>query len=134
MSFLLDTFQPLFFMQAVVNKDKREIEVHQNNAARWRTEASRMDDLVERAHDLANEKSYCTEFDDFMEELGLPRRDAEYNVSVDVTFSVSLTVTAHDEDSATSDVDHEEVVDAARDMLRYNSSLIDWSVNYAERA
>jgi len=72
------------------------------------------------AEETANDEGYCAEYDRLAEALGGPRREREYEVTVEVTATITLykTVTARDEDDAASDafdeVEEDDVVDAAR--------------------
>ena len=40
---------------------------------------ARIDSIVEEAHQEARDRDWCTEFDDFMERMGLPRKRAIFN-------------------------------------------------------
>ena len=53
-----------------------------------------MDKLVEKAHEYADRAQLCGEFDDFMEEQGLPARTIEVEGDVTVTIEVQVTVPA----------------------------------------
>lgn len=65
--------------------------------------------LVDMAHTEANDRGWCSEFDDLMDELGLPRRSREYEVRARFSGEVSITVTATSEDEATQIVDAGDV-------------------------
>lgn len=110
----------------------------------WRAEAAcdaarvalskhqdRLEDIVDAAHDFANEKSLCTDFDDFMEEQGLRSRTHEYDCEVDVKVRLVVKVTARTAESAEDDVDSEMVKDALRAMSSYDlvNSMEDFDVN-----
>lgn len=56
--------------------------------------------LIETAHDEGDRRGWCSDFDDLLEELGLPRRQREYQVSVTVSCAISVEVTAGSEDEA----------------------------------
>lgn len=83
----------------------------------------RIDRIVERAHEEAESRGWCSEFDDVMEDLGLPRRRREYRVRTFVTFEVEVDIDgieAASEDDAINDVDQNEQVDMGwlREQLR----------------
>lgn len=56
--------------------------------------------LVSDAHEYANDNDLCGEFDRFMEEHGLPRREREYEVTFTITYSSTALVTASSSDEA----------------------------------
>jgi hypothetical protein len=60
--------------------------------------------LTARLHEEADNRDYCSEFDDVMEELGLPRRRRPIEVTVTVTVELSVTRDARDDDEAVADV------------------------------
>lgn len=86
----------------------------------WKRSAAlaeqRVDSLVDEAHALADRKGLCSDFDDFMDELGLPRRTRDYSVEVNVT--VTVYVTARDEDDAREQVSSYEVYEALQNITR----------------
>lgn len=63
---------------------------------RWKEQTTTL------AHDFANENSLCSEFDRFMEEVGLRPREREYSVRVEVlaTGYTYVTVSASSEERA----------------------------------
>lgn len=75
----------------------------------------RLNRIVEAAHRLADEHDWCSAFDRFCEEHGLPPRTRDYTVSVSVTLSLELV------QNAGSDGEAEELVDdvalGARDRI-----------------
>lgn len=60
-------------------------------------------------HEEADDRGWCTEFDDFMERVGLPRRTREYRLEVDVSATVRVTLTATSEDDAIEALSTEDV-------------------------
>src|SRR5690606_1139510 len=53
--------------------------------------------LVEAAHAVATERGWGSDFDDFMEEHGLPRRSKNFEALLEVTVKVAVQVIdAHD--------------------------------------
>lgn len=86
-----------------------------------------VDDLVEKAHEEADNRGWCDEFDDFMENVGLPRRSKEYTVEVDVTVRVSVSVTATTEEEALEEGEQE-----ARREVDYSS--LDGSIESVDAA
>lgn len=78
-----------------------------------RMHAEQIDRIVEVAHEEANDRGWCSEFDDLLEDrLGLPRREREYSVRARYSGSVTVTVTASSEDEALGLVGSAEVRDA----------------------
>src|SRR5699024_2201050 len=68
--------------------------------------------LVERAYEEADNRDWCEELDDLMDELGLPRRTRDYEVTVDANVSLHLTVSGTSEEDAAESVDVEDIRDA----------------------
>lgn len=56
--------------------------------------------LVEDLHREANDREFCSDFDDFMAEHDMPRRVQEYSVDVSVMLQVTMLVTADSENAA----------------------------------
>lgn len=57
--------------------------------------------LVQAAHAVATERGWGSDFDDFMEEHGLPRRSKNFEALLEVTVKVAVQVIdAHDEEDA----------------------------------
>lgn len=79
-----------------------ELEGKLAHQARWRGR------LVDRLHEEANDRSYCSDFDDIMAELGLPRRKFDYDVSVEVTFSFTMSANAETPGDASDTVENDE--------------------------
>lgn len=85
----------------------------------------RIDDLVMAAHEEATEQGWCSQFDDFMENQGLPRRDRDYEVTVEVPVTVTVTVTAKSSEDAEEMVGIEDVWQAlTRDNIDMGSAEI----------
>ena len=72
---------------------------------------ARIDSIVEEAHQEARDRDWCSEFDDFMERMGLPRRMHEYELRVQVPATVWVTVEAESLEDAKNQVDSEMVWD-----------------------
>src|ERR1035437_346260 len=51
----------------------------------------RLGRLADAAHAEADERKWCSEFDDFLEAQGLPRRSRDYQLQVEVTATVYLS-------------------------------------------
>ena len=84
--------------------------------------------LVQAAHEQANEQGYCSQFDDFMEDNGLPRRSRSYELSVDVQLSnVWLTV-----DDATSEDNARDNITASMIVAALGADDIDMDTMEAE--
>jgi outer membrane murein-binding lipoprotein Lpp len=75
---------------------------------------------------VAEQKGYCTEFDDVMEEIGLERRSREWNVDLEVRARVSITVEAASDEEAQNNITVEAVADALGGVSRY--VIDDWEV------
>lgn len=96
---------------------------HQNAETRIALKQGQIDRIVERAHQEAEDRGWCSEFDDIMDDLGLPRRSRTYQVRTRVTFEVEIDIDgieAASEDDAINDVDRNEQVqfDWLREQLR----------------
>lgn len=57
----------------------------------------RIDRLVEAAHEAADSHSWCSEFDDIMESVGLPRRTKTYLFDITVHTTASVPATSEEE-------------------------------------
>ncbi|WP_195165873.1 hypothetical protein [Mycobacteroides abscessus] len=94
--------------------------------------------VVADAHVWADENSLCGVFDEFCSLHGLPTREADFEVSVDVTVRVVVPQTARDADAACSEVQDsgglDRVVQAIYDLARgdLDDAVLDWSVQSAE--
>ena len=53
--------------------------------------------------------SVMSQFDDFMDRVGLPRRSREYDLEVEVSATVRVTLTATSEEEATDALTREDV-------------------------
>lgn len=99
-----------------------------------------MQQVYDRLLQEAENREWCVEFDEVMDDLGLPTREAEYVVEVEVSASYTTTVrvTAHNEDEASGIVNDgdrtSELTRALVEALRYDSTEIDFEVNSARRA
>lgn len=98
-------------------------EAHVKAAAR------RLDSIVEDAHEWADEENLCSKFDRFCEEHNLPAREREWRVSVNVSTTVTVYVTASSEQDARDLVDSGNVTRALRDAYLDGD---DWDVDEAE--
>ena len=91
----------------------------------WKEEAT------DKAHDWANENNLCGTFDDFMESIGLRRRERDYTVTVTVTLDVEIKeIRASNARDAEQEVTEDQVADAIRRSVEYRE--FDWSVERAE--
>jgi hypothetical protein len=87
--------------------------------------------LVEDAHQTATDRDWCGEFDDFMEDHGLPRREREWEVTVQATVTVTRTVTASSEDDAKSKAEEAFSNDDIAYELQYGGAdVADIEVTY----
>lgn len=88
--------------------------------------------VTERFHQEANDRRWCSDFDDIFEEVGLPRRTYEFDVEVDVEYvesrTVTIRVTAESEDDARDKLDTDRVSSAHEGAGHYES-ISDWNVS-----
>lgn len=56
--------------------------------------------ITERMHREADRRDWCSEYDDIMEEMGLPRRNRGWDVEVRVEATFNRSITAADADRA----------------------------------
>lgn len=98
--------------------------------------AMRLNRIVEAAHQLAYEHDWCSVFDDFCEEHGLPSRTRDYTVSVEVALRLELVQNARSADEAEELLDDvslavgDQVVSAIASLSRDElvAALADWNV------
>ena len=74
-----------------------------------REHAAWVDRLVVDAHEEADDRGWCTSFDDFMDRAGLPRRTRDYDLCVEVTATVRVTRSASSPREAIDGLTREEV-------------------------
>lgn len=86
-----------------------------------------VDRLVEVAHAAADQRDWCSDFDDLMESMGLPRRRREYEVEVGFSGSVRVDVLAGSSDEAEDSVDESQVLAAMLTAL--NGAWLSVSLN-----
>jgi hypothetical protein len=85
----------------------------------WKQEAT------EKAHEYAERFGLCSEFDKFMESIGLEGRTRTYRVEVNVTLTVTVEVEATSEDAALEAVEESDVRSAVLSLGRFDD-LDDW--------
>lgn len=69
--------------------------------------------LVEAAHEEADDRGWCGDFDDFMEAQGLPRRTRDHNLRIEVRATVYLTRSSNTGvDGAINGLTQEDIWDA----------------------
>ena len=127
---------------ALVEKYKAELHTSIVRANMLQTEQirggdSRLQNFWERAMEQANEENFCSEYDRMAEALDGPRRDSEYDVTVLVTVSVSMRVTAQSDEDAcdtVGDWDEDTIRDHVYGLDRYNVNVASWEVDSAELA
>lgn len=101
--------------EAIAERDAARADVEQKD--------QRFDNLIEALHEKAVEKDYCSDFDEVMDELGLPARPREYDVIWNVTYRVTTTVRSTDEDEAHNQVDREAIIEAVRGDVSYPDTV-----------
>lgn len=91
---------------------------------------------IEAAHDVADARGHCREFDEIMEEIGLPGRNRDFDVEVVAEVRVSVRVTAGTADEARGEVSEAMVADAIYAMDRNDvyCAIEDQSVQNADVA
>ncbi len=77
-----------------------------------RAHEQRLEDIVDAAHEYADENDLCERFDRFMERQGLRPREHDYVCEVDATVRVRIPVRARNADAAASEVSDDMVVAA----------------------
>jgi hypothetical protein len=85
--------------------------------------------LVADAHQMADDNSLCSRFDDFMAEHGLPTRSRTYDVEVNVDFTVTVRVEGMSRDDAISEISQDDVDDAIREHI--SEVNVDYRTGYA---
>ena len=88
------------------------LEQARAHAATVQTHSQWVDNLVEGAHSEANDREWCEDFDDFMDRMGLPRRQREYSVRVEVTATLYFTRDGIDAEAAVDSITRDDVWDA----------------------
>lgn len=73
---------------------------------------------IQEAHEWADARGHCSEYDDLMDHLGLPRRAREFTLDVTASVDVRVRVVAASEDEARSALSDYELADAIRAMGR----------------
>lgn len=103
----------------------RNLEAVKTQHAQW------VNQLVEASHRWANENELCGQFDEFMEEQGLPTRNADYVIEVSATIGLRLrlTRTARSESDAEDILSSEDVDEELQDMIGHpDFDLHEWRV------
>lgn len=122
------TSQPIDALATETYRLARSLhEAHTKCNRIQREQRAWIDQLVESAHEYADDADLCGTFDNFMERQGLPVREKSHDV--DVTVSVELTiydVMARDAEDAEQKISTEHVHDALRDIPH---SRIDWDIS-----
>lgn len=68
-----------------------------------------IDRLVADAHEEADDRGWCEDFDDFMDRNGLPRRTKDHDLSVEVTATVRISRNAISVQEAIDSITREDV-------------------------
>lgn len=89
-----------------------------------RAKDQRLEEIVDAAHEFADEHSLCSDFDDWMESQGLRGRSHDYVCEVNATVRVRIPVSGRNPDAAATRVDDDMVV-AALAELRGTGLLAD---------
>lgn len=86
--------------------------------------------IIEVLHEEADSRGWCEEFDDLMEQHGLPRRTREVDIQVEATLTVRFTLTlesSRSADETASDLSRRDV----KEWLEGNNldDAADWSID-----
>ena len=82
----------------------------------------RLTAVWEKASDIANEKGYCSVFDEVLEAIGTSwRRSRDYEHEVTVTYTVTVFSSGSDLQDAIENIDEYNVFQAVRDQVYYLS-------------
>lgn len=101
-----DLLRALAAQSQHVRREQRQRE------AQVRAHQSTIDTLVSDAHDYADRNSLCEQFDEFMEEHGLPGRTRDFCVRVEVTATLYLARSACSVDEAVDEICRSDVAEA----------------------
>lgn len=74
-------------------------------------QVTRLERIVDAAHEYANDNDLCEKFDEFMESWGLRPRDREYTAIVRATVEVRVSVSGSTADAAAGTVDDQMIAD-----------------------
>lgn len=86
--------------------------------------------VVMAAHEYADDHDLCGEFDDFLDEHGLPsRNDREQYMSVRVGVTVPVTGAGRTEQDAYEDLDREEIFEAMRSVMEHSLQSFDFELD-----
>lgn len=93
----------------------------------------RLEKFWEKAGRIADHADFCEEYDRMAEAMNGPRREREYDVTLDVTLSVRITrtVTATDEDGARSYASDDLDMSAIEEAVS-NGDAYDWTLDDSE--
>ena len=89
-------------MQALLAEARAHRRTRRENAE-W------VDRLVSIAHEEADDRGWCTEFDDVCDRIGIPRRTRDYDLRVEVTATVLVSRSATNADEAIDSLTREDV-------------------------
>lgn len=95
--------------------------------------------IVKKAHDEANRLGLSPYFDDLMEEVGLPRRLNDYEVTVDVVLKgrIRVPIEAGDTEEAkhlAHESDEDDIRSLVLDQLATDDLTVSWEVQGVEEA
>ena len=83
-----------------------------NHEQTRREHQEKLDSLVRAAHQEADDRDWCDEFDDIIERHGLPRRVREFPLRLEVTAVVYLTASGPTYEDALESISDRQVWDA----------------------
>lgn len=92
----------------------------------------RIDTITTHAHQWADDSDWCAEFDDILDDLGLPAREHDYTAEISVTLHLCIPVTARDSDSASEQITTSMVSDALHEH-DLDIEPGDWDLDSIER-
>lgn len=77
-----------------------------------------VDSITRRLHQEADDRGYCGEFDEIMEEIGLPTRRTEHELEVEVeAFTMTVTVEARSREAAIDALGQYEIDNAIKETV-----------------
>lgn len=113
---------------------QRAQEALERERAALRAERDLWANRLDTAHQWANDRRHCSEYEDLMEVLGLPGRERDYVLDVSVSLDVRVRLSATSSEAASSELTHRDIAEAIRvlDGGELVSAITDHSVDDVE--
>lgn len=115
-------------------RDQYQAQVQElRNAAE--SESRRWAQIIDNAHEWADRHDLCEKYDEFLEDNGLPPRVNDYDNTVRVVLTISLSTRGRDAHDAASEVSYDPIADCLSDMSRGElyDALSDYTVTASDR-